>query len=119
MKQVIVLINKTNKIYCELAELPKDKRKGLMYVKELPINKGLLFKFDSNEIRSFWMKNTYVPLDIIFIINQTIVDIKPKNIPHSTNSVTSNTKCNLVLEVNSNYCKYYNIKVGDKVEYYL
>ena len=51
--------------------------------------------------------------------NQTIVDIKPNNIPHSTDDITSNTQCKIVLEVNSNYCKYYNIKVGDKVEYYL
>ena len=65
------------------------------------------------------MKNTYIPLDIIFLKNDIVVDIKPNNIPLSLEHIKSDQRSNIVLEVNSNFSKYYNIKIGDRVKYHM
>ena len=51
----------------EVADEPDEREKGLMHRRNLPRNRGMVFVFEKSEIRSFWMKNTYVPLDIIFL----------------------------------------------------
>lgn len=118
MKNILLEIENKSKLNVSLAVTSKEKEKGLMNVKHLPNNQGMLFYFNNLQKRSFWMKNTYIPLDIIFILNNRIVDIKKNNKPLSLNKIISDKKCNLVLEVNGNYAKYYNIKVGDRIKYY-
>jgi uncharacterized protein len=120
MKKVLVKFNKTNtNIITNLATKHPEIAKGLMYKKNLKMTEGMLFFFNTFEYRSFWMKNTYIPLDIIFLRNDIIVDIKPNNRPLSLKHIESSQKCNIVLEVNSNFSKYYNIKIGDKVTYHM
>ena len=71
----------------------EEQNKGLMYRKKIPDNKGFMFIYKKPRIVSFWMKNTFVPLDIIFIDeNKTVVDIKKNMIPHDTTSYTSKHK---------------------------
>ena len=70
-----VLDNKT--ICLELAQTPQERSRGLMFRKSLCDNCGMLFIFDTEERRPFWMLNTYLPLDIVFIDRrQVVVDIK-------------------------------------------
>ena len=118
MRNIKIEIENKSKLNVFLASTKKEKEIGLMNVKNLPFNQGMLFYFDNLDYRSFWMKNTYIPLDLIFILNDKIIDIKVNNIPLSLDSIKSSKKCNLVLEVNKDYTKYYNIKIGDVVRYF-
>ncbi|MFB6182833.1 MAG: DUF192 domain-containing protein, partial [Candidatus Nanohaloarchaea archaeon] len=69
--------NKTlGKITLEIADTREERKKGLMFRKSLKNNHGMLFIFNKSANRTFWMKNTYIPLNIIFINeNLTIVKI--------------------------------------------
>lgn len=80
---------------------------------------GMLFIMDKNEEQSFWMKNCIVPMDIIFIINETITKIHENCPPcKSMNCPTYSGKGNIVLELPAGSCSKYNIEVGNKVAYY-
>jgi len=63
-----------------VADNDRSRQQGLMYIKDLPADQGMLFLFDRPELASFWMKNTYVSLDIVFIGPDGIV----VNIAHDT-----------------------------------
>jgi len=111
--------NKNNKeinidtIHLRTAE---EKRKGLMFIKNLDYNKGALFEYDQEGIHCVWMKNTYIPLDLIYLnsefeIVEMILNLKPHDL---------NTKCNInnakfFLEVNKGFIKNNNLKIGDKI----
>jgi len=102
----------------EIVSKTKDVQQGLMYRKSMDENKGMLFLMNKEEPQSFWMKNTHIPLDIIFInSNKEIVMIRPNTIPYSKAPVPSDVAAKYVLEVNSDYCKKYNVKIGDKVSF--
>ncbi len=105
----------------EIADDPKERSKGLMYRKSLPQNSGMLFIFENERNVSFWMKNTLIPLDMIFIAeNGTITEIKQNIQPCESDpceSYPSNEPTKYVLEVNANFSKENNIQVGDKLEW--
>lgn len=100
------------KIKIEIAKTPSEKQKGLMYRKSLDSDSGMLFIFDKSQKMSFWGANTYIPLDIAFIKENKIIDIK-EIIPLSTKAVTSNEPCELVLEVSLDFFKNNDISIGD------
>lgn len=102
----------------EIVSKTKDVQQGLMYRKSMEENRGMLFLMNKEEPQSFWMKNTHIPLDIIFINSKKeIVMIRPNTIPYSKLPVPSDVPAKYVLEVNSDYCKKYNVKIGDKVAF--
>lgn len=110
MKQVKVIIE--NKIYyCQLAEDEADKKKGLMDVESLPPDEGILFIWDEEDTRQMWMKNTLIPLDIIFIDEDEKVIQVSKGEPQSEKMISSPNTL-YVLEVNQGS----GIKEGDNVE---
>ena len=90
----------------------EEKATGLMFLKHLPIDTGMLFTELKND--SFWMKNTYIPLDLIFINENIIVDIKHGN-KLSLKPIYSNKTYNKVIEVNYGWCHYFNIHINDIV----
>ncbi|MBI4170680.1 MAG: DUF192 domain-containing protein [Candidatus Aenigmarchaeota archaeon] len=105
----------------EVANGPDEWATGLMNRPSLPENSGMLFVFPDAQHRSFWMKNTLIPLDIIFISEQfEIVDIATlepcKTDPCS--SYLSNAPARYVLEVNANYTRNNNITLGNKAAFY-
>lgn len=124
---IILLFNKTSsyvlmngkKIKVEIVDTELERERGLMYRESLQENSGMLFVFPDSEIRSFWMKNTLIPLDIIFINeNLEIVDIK-NAIPCSSEPCilyTSNLPIKYVLEVNSGFSEENNIAIGEIVK---
>jgi len=90
-----------------------------MYVKSLPRNYGMLFKFDSPRIASIWMKNTYISLDLLFIDkNQTIIKIHNDAKPLNLKSISSKLKVKWVLEVNGGLAKELEVNLGDKVIFF-
>ena len=102
----------------EVVDTEASFRKGLMYRKKLPEDKGMIFDFAIPRITSFWMKNTYIPLDIIFIgIDGRIVNIAENTTPLSEELISSNAVVSAVLEINALQVKKYGIKIGDEVVY--
>src|SRR6478736_2645934 len=92
------------------------KETGLMYRKELPDGKGMLFDFSPEQQVSMWMKNTYIPLDMIFIrADGRILRIAENTEPLSTKIIPSRGLAKGVLEVIAGTAKKYGIEPGDRV----
>jgi len=88
--------------FVEVAASQSDQEKGLMYRKRLDKKSGMLFIFRKEKIARFWMKNTYIPLDIIFINKSGSIDFIKKNTkPLSLKSIKSKDKVIAVLEINA------------------
>ena len=96
----------------------EDAVKGLMYVKE-PLNRyyGMLFDMSlDKKNHSMWMKNTFIPLDIIFLDeNMNIIGYKENNEPHSLKSISINKLSRYVLEMNGGSVKLNKLSIGDKI----
>jgi uncharacterized membrane protein (UPF0127 family) len=107
-----------NKIlYVEIADNDEKRSLGLMFRKYLPDSMGMLFIFDSSGIYPFWMKNTYIPLSIAFIDeNYKIIDIFDLE-PLDETPIFPLKKFKYALEVNRNWFKRNDIKVGDRVKF--
>lgn len=86
-------------IKVDIADTPYSREMGLQFVKKLPDGYGMLFKFQKPEVLSFWMKNTYVPLDIAFMKDDGTIIKTERMIPLSLSSVSSGVPCSLALEV--------------------
>jgi uncharacterized membrane protein (UPF0127 family) len=100
----------------EMATSEKEKETGLMYRKELPDGKGMLFDFSPEQQISMWMKNTYIPLDMIFIrADGRILRIAENTEPMSTKIISSGGLAKGVLEVIAGTAQKYGIAPGDRV----
>jgi uncharacterized protein len=100
----------------EMATTEQEKETGLMYRKELPDGKGMLFDFSPEQQVSMWMKNTYIPLDMIFIrADGRILRIAENTEPESTRIISSGGLAKGVLEVIAGTAKKYGIQPGDRV----
>lgn len=102
----------------EIADTNEDRENGLMFRENLCYNCGMFFIFDNSDYRSFWMKNTLIPLDMIFIDeNFEIVDIK-QAVPcvvETCDVYASSHSAQYVLEVNGGFTTENNINLGDAV----
>jgi uncharacterized membrane protein (UPF0127 family) len=108
----------TVEIAIEVVDSKEEINRGLMYRPHMPEMAGMLFIFPREEVRSFWMKNTYISLDILFINDvQEIVTIQPNTQPLSTQSVPSYKPARYVVEVNAGFTSKYQIKEGDRIEF--
>ncbi|MCC6727186.1 MAG: DUF192 domain-containing protein [Saprospiraceae bacterium] len=106
------------KIDIEKAETDQERMQGLMFRKTMDEDKGMLFVMDNNEQQSFWMRNTYIPLDILFVDeNNFITTIHENTKTLNDNSLPSNGPAKYVVEVNGGYAKKHGIKVGDKISW--
>jgi hypothetical protein len=102
----------------EYANTPDRIEYGMMYRKSMDENTGMLFFMGNMDLRSFWMKNTYVSLDIIFIDDQLrIVSIQKNAEPLNTRSLPSTGPAQYVLEVKGGLCDKLGVKSGDKVQF--
>jgi len=105
------------KITVEIADTRESQEKGLMNRKSLDEDKGMLFVYDRDSRKSFWMKNTLIPLSIAYIAaDGTIREIYDME-PLSTRTVDSRYSVRYALEVNQGAFQRHGIKVGDKVEF--
>ena len=107
-------------VFVEIADSPDEWERGLMFRESLKENSGMLFIFKDSKERNFWMKNTLVELDIIFINkNFEIVNIK-NAIPcekEPCESYESVLPAKYVLEVNSGFAEKNNLNIGDGLEF--
>ena len=112
----VSIYNKNITFNVEVAKTIEERRIGLMYRKKLLNNEGMLFIFPREKIIQLWMKNTYIPLDVIFISeNKVIVDIKKNMEKLSETIIKSKVKSKYALEFNAGLVNKLDIKIGDKV----
>ena len=104
-----------NKLYVKVADTDEKRTIGLMGRKELPDNHGMLFKFPFAHRLSFWMRNTYIPLDIAFLDDQGEVLQIENMYPLSTRAITSSYICKYALEVNSGWFDKNGVRVGSYI----
>src|SRR3989344_1181533 len=112
-------VNEKIKVNVEIADSPEERTAGLMFRESLGENFGMLFIFDDEKTRSFWMKNTLIPLDMVFISRDfKIVDIKYAEpcIQDQCTSYVSSKLAKYVLEVNGNFTIRRDIAVGNEVK---
>jgi len=106
------------KIDVEIAENEAERAKGLMYRPYLPDSVGMLFIFQTVQPQSFWMKNTQIPLDIIYVgPDKKIVSIQKNARPYSEESLPSLGDVQYVVEVNAGYTELHGIEVGDSIQF--
>lgn len=99
----------------EIADKDKDRMRGLMYRKAMGADAGMLFVFDEEQVLRFWMKNTCIPLDMIFIAEDgTIVGIEENTPTLSEDTFTANCPAKYVLEMNAGWSRKHGIKAGQK-----
>ncbi len=102
----------------EVADSPAERMLGLMYRKALPDDHGMLFIFEREEVHSFTMKNTFIPLDMIFIgSDMRIAGIVENTRPQTSGPYRINEPSIYVLETNAFYCKEHGISEGNHVEF--
>lgn len=93
-----------------------QQRRGLMFVRELPERTGMLFIYDDEDRRSMWMKNTYIPLDIVFARSDgTVSSVIHDTEPLSLESLASIEPVRFVLELNAGVSRRYNIGAGSRL----
>jgi len=112
-------INETE-FFVEIADTPEERAKGLSGRQSLPEDQGMLFLFNEADFYSFWMKDTLIPLDFIWIQNDQIVEITDNVRPEEYQPpqvLTPKEKINAVLEVNAGFVEKFDIKVGDKISF--
>lgn len=100
----------------ELAVSPSEQSQGLMFRQSMPADAGMLFPYTRDAMRSFWMRNTLVPLDILFIGGDgRIAHIVQRTVPLSEATISSRVPVRAVLEVNAGTVRRLGIAVGDRV----
>lgn len=120
-KDVLTVVKQDGKelpLNIELALTPAQQARGLMYRTEMADNQGMLFVFPREAPRSFWMKNTLIPLDMIFIKRNGLIHHIHKNaIPYDLTPVSSEGDAYAVLEINGGLSERLGIKAGDHIKH--
>jgi len=105
-------------LFVEVVDTNETRASGLMFREELAPNAGMLFDFKREQPVSFWMKNTFIPLDVFFIkADGRIVNIAKRAVPHSERSIASDEPVLGVLETNAGVADRLGIKLGDIVRH--
>ncbi len=103
------------KMELEIADTEEKRAQGLMYRARMSDSQAMLFLFEKEEPRSFWMKNTYISLDIIFADKEgNIVTIQKNTRPYSEDPVLSYDPALYVVEVVAGFCDLYGLEKGDR-----
>lgn len=104
--------------HVEVADTPAKRELGLQYRKELPADRGMIFLFPAEAPQTFWMKNTPIPLDMIFIgRSRRIVGIVAQAAPFTLEPRSVGVPSQFVLEINGGLAKRYGIAPGDTVRF--
>jgi uncharacterized membrane protein (UPF0127 family) len=102
----------------EVVDTPAGRQRGLMFRQSLAPDAGMLFDFKQSEEVSFWMMNTYIPLDMIFIrADGTIANVHVNAVPHDRTGIPSEGPVQFVLEIPGGRSVELGIAAGDRVEH--
>jgi uncharacterized protein len=116
LPKVKIKINKKEYVF-EVAATEKSRQIGLMNRKSMKKDTGMLFVYGKKEPLYFYMKNTYIPLDIAFIDEEyKVVDIQSMQ-PLDETTIASRSEAMYALEVNKDFFKNVDLKVGDKLDF--
>ena len=113
------LVNSTNfsNLLVKIADDNNAKQKGLMHIKQLKTYNGMLFIYDAPQIVKFWMYNTFIPLDIIFIDDRNIISSIKEGVPMKKKLISSEIKISAVLEIPRGCAKKLKVKKGQIVSW--
>ncbi len=101
----------------EIAENDHDRQRGLMYRKAMPPEKGMIFLFAEKDIHSFWMHNTCIPLDMLFIDDDGLIVGIEENTPTiSDDTFSVGCQSRYVLELNAGWSRAHGVMAGQKVK---
>jgi uncharacterized protein len=98
-----------------VADTPARQAQGLMFVADLPADRGMVFMHQPPRVANMWMKNTYVELDMLFVAGGRIVKIAPRTRPHSLETIGSEVPVAAVIELRGGEAARRGIEVGDRV----
>jgi len=99
-----------------LAKEFEQRRRGLMFVRNMPERTGMLFVYDGDEVHSMWMKNTYIPLDMVFARSDgTVSSVIHDTVPLTLTSNRSTEPVRYVLELNSGAARHFDIGTGSRL----
>ena len=102
----------------EIAETEYETQTGLMYRASMDANQGMLFIFPEERVHSFYMKNTEIPLDLIFIkADSTVASFQENAEPYNESGLSSQVPVKYVLEVNAGLAEKWLLEVGDKIDF--
>jgi hypothetical protein len=106
---------KNHVVQVELADTDQKRERGLMFRKELPDGQGMLFLFDEEREHTFWMKDTLIPLDIIFVdgsgrVTDVVASARPLSLEPRTGG-----PARMVLEVPGGWARAHDVRVGDRM----
>jgi len=108
-------INSLPILQVKIADTPESLAKGLMFVKSMPSDSGMLFVFGRSQKLSFWGENTLIPLDIAFVDEKGRIAKIDRISPLSRKSISSDTPCKYAVEANVGYFSDNKISVGDVI----
>jgi len=121
LEQVPLTVTSNGQVHrftVEVAKTAEEQAMGLMYRNKLAPDRGMIFPFDPPRDASFWMRNTLIPLDMIFVrADGTIANIAANTVPYSEEPVASDGPVKAVLEIAGGRSAELGIKPGDKVEW--
>lgn len=101
----------------EIPDTREEKSRGLMYRHVMGGTEGMVFMNDMSKQHFFWMKNTYIPLDMIFVDEKMqIVKIEKNTIPLSEKLIAVPKDAQYIIEVNAGFCDQQGIKIGYLIE---
>jgi uncharacterized membrane protein (UPF0127 family) len=101
----------------ETATNDEERRRGLQHVRELPEGHGMLFLYGESDVRRMWMKDTLIPLDMLFINHGAVVRVHKQAVPGSEEVIDSGEPADGVLEIPGGSADALGLAPGDKVEY--
>lgn len=105
------------KVRVEVARTPDQRTHGLMFRERLDADAGMIFLFDEDDDHTFWMKNTPLPLDMIFITKDlAVAGIVENAVPFTTETRSCGQRSRFVLEVNAGFVARHGITAGTRVE---
>ncbi len=113
----IVTASGVHQFKVEIAATEATREKGLMYRRFMPADRGMLFEFEHEAPVSFWMKNTYIPLDMIFLARDGAVTRIAADAEPLSEAIIPGGPCIAVLELNGGTAARIDLKVGDKVRH--
>ena len=114
----IVSNGKTHQFTVEVAKTTEEQAMGLMYRNRLAPDRGMIFPFDPPRDASFWMRNTLIPLDMIFVrADGSIANIAANTVPYSEEPVPSDGPVKAVLEIAGGRSAELGIEPGDIVKW--